>query len=107
MGRQRPWTDARAVDRCHAVVTLRDKSKAQCGRLSKPRGGYCTQHSRILFACCGGNDEPITEHTTDCPKHGDPKREPECHVCGLPIRDKVHGGFGPCAAAKAIEAGEV
>ena len=42
----RTFIDALQHDRCRAVVTLRDKSTADCGRRAV-RDGLCTQHLKM------------------------------------------------------------
>lgn len=49
------YIDPPAWRRCRATITLRDKSKAQCGRAINRAydqhgtlGGLCTQHAEIL-----------------------------------------------------------
>ena len=41
----RQFIDAPTAERCHAVVTLRDKTTADCGRRAHV-GGLCWQHHR-------------------------------------------------------------
>jgi len=41
---KRTWTDAPNVERCLQDVTLRDGSKAQCGRRAQTDSSYCWQH---------------------------------------------------------------
>lgn len=63
------FVDAPQDMRCQWDVTLRDGSKAQCGRRRKI-GQLCTQHHKMheaaSFPCCGGTDELPPEHTMDC-----------------------------------------
>lgn len=82
---RRQFVDATGADRCHADVTLRDKSLAQCGRRAVV-GELCTQHAKIAarFSCefCGGNDDPVPGHCMDCAKppsvrHEGPTPAPE------------------------------
>jgi hypothetical protein len=69
----RRFIDAPREFRCVWTITLRDGSKAQCGR-RKAIGQLCMQHekinitNRLTFQCCGGNDEFPTDHTMDCHK---------------------------------------
>ncbi|KAF1692693.1 hypothetical protein CSC64_06815 [Pseudoxanthomonas koreensis] len=69
MGSSRRFIDAPTDMRCRWDVTLRDGSRAQCGRLRK-HGDLCTQHQKMAdtahFPCCGGNDELPPDHTMDC-----------------------------------------
>jgi hypothetical protein len=66
---RRRFIDATAEERCEWTVTLRDGSKAQCGR-KHVNGQLCTQHAKMAarWICeyCGGNDELPPDHTMDC-----------------------------------------
>lgn len=67
---KRAFIDAPSNVRCKWTITLKDGSKAQCGRRQKD-GRLCAQHRRIrdAFKCeyCGtGNDDYPPEHTMDC-----------------------------------------
>lgn len=66
MGR---FVDAFTDQRCQWDVTLRDGSKAQCGRAKKV-GQLCTQHAKMHAAMtceyCGLNDELPPDHCMDC-----------------------------------------
>lgn len=44
--KRRRFIDAPQGERCKAGVTLRDGSKAQCGRRKKD-GDFCTQHALL------------------------------------------------------------
>lgn len=69
----RRFIDAPSEQRCSWTVTLRDGSKAQCGR-RKTSGDLCTQHSKMakqpFCSYCGGNDEQPPDHCMDCERHG-------------------------------------
>jgi hypothetical protein len=68
---QRRFIDAPNELRCEWNITLRDGSKAQCGRYCR-LGEYhlCAQHKKMhdamRFPCCGGNDELPPGHCMDC-----------------------------------------
>lgn len=68
--RKRSFKDAPADLRCQWDITLRDRSKAQCGRARKPGRQLCAQHQKIYDAMgceyCGLNDELPPDHCTDC-----------------------------------------
>ena len=65
----RRFIDAPYELRCGWTITLRDGSKAQCGR-HHTNGRLCTQHEkmRAAWGCayCGGNDETPPDHCMDC-----------------------------------------
>jgi len=46
---KRKWTDAPNDQRCRYDITLRDGSKAQCGR-RRVNGDYCKQHQNMEAA---------------------------------------------------------
>ncbi len=66
---KRRFVDAPQDMRCQWEITLRDGSKAQCGRARKV-DQLCTQHAKMLaeMSCeyCGLNDELPPDHCTDC-----------------------------------------
>lgn len=74
----RRFIDATTDQRCEWTVTLRDGSKAQCGRRRKVRN-MCTQHAKIeqRFSCeyCGGNDELPPGHCVDCARPDAARKE--------------------------------
>ena len=45
---RRIFKDAPTESRCIWTITMRDGSKAQCGR-RKVQGDFCTQHKKIDF----------------------------------------------------------
>ena len=59
---KRVWTDAPTAERCAATITLRDKSKAQCGRRAAGASGLCHQHNVAMlggaFIRMTGKPEP-------------------------------------------------
>lgn len=72
---KRRFVDA-ITNRCGWNVTLRDGSKAQCGRAATI-ADLCTQHAKMAVAFCeycGGNDEMPPDHTADCER---PPKEKE------------------------------
>lgn len=80
---KRKFFDAPADQRCEWTITLRDGSKAQCGR-KKTTGQLCTQHAKMEAAwhcdyCGTGNDELPPDHTVDC----DRPKGPNVEVSGL------------------------
>jgi hypothetical protein len=73
--KHRRWRDPFGELRCQWDITLRDGSKAQCGR-RKALGQLCTQHDKMhaQWACeyCGGNDELPPDHCMDCSRPPEP-----------------------------------
>lgn len=68
---KRRFIDAPRELRCEWTITLRDGSKAQCGRYRRLGArNLCTQHRKMhgamKFPCCGGNDELPPDHCMDC-----------------------------------------
>lgn len=65
----RRFSDAHEDARCQWTITLKDGSKAQCGRRHVD-STLCKQHAKMAarFSCeyCGGNDELPPDHCTDC-----------------------------------------
>lgn len=66
---KRRFIDAPSELRCEWEITLRDGSKAQCGRRKAVRN-LCTQHANMQaqWSCayCGGNDQLPPDHCMDC-----------------------------------------
>lgn len=73
--RRRRFVDAPTDLRCQWDITLPDASLVQCGRRHTD-GRFCTQHTKMwaagrsFCAYCGGNDETVPEHCTDCTRPG-------------------------------------
>ena len=68
------FVDAPTELRCEWDVTLRDGSKAQCGR-RKRFGLLCAQHKKMhanwpVCEFCGNNDELPPGHCMDCTRPG-------------------------------------
>ncbi len=76
--KKRVFICAHPDDRCKYVITLSDKSKADCGRRHVD-GTLCRQHAKIVaaWACeyCGGNDELPPDHCMDCTRPTTPSAE--------------------------------
>jgi hypothetical protein len=52
---KRVFVDASNAERCTAVVTLKDKTTADCGRRSIKSQRFCWQHGRIYDKLRGIN----------------------------------------------------